>query len=249
MTIEELIDHVNTVITYGCAIPNQLPPHAIQNYVERIALPLFWRKYQNAVSKVYYFLDKDVFKQEEYTKYSYITLPCEIKEVTFIKRVDRAYTYKIGLNSPNLSINMGVANNSYLSSYITTIGDIGVYKSILDSFSDVMDNFNRQTVKYHYNRNNHRLNILTDVKYHLVLETYVAIPPEDLFDDDLFQRYIIGWAKQSLGNLLGHVDFTIAGGFKFNTATLIQQGTDEMAKVLEEIEKMSTTPWFISMKR
>jgi hypothetical protein len=35
-----------------------------------------------------------------------------------------ASLFQLGLNTPNLSVNLGVTNQPYLSSYVTTIGEL-----------------------------------------------------------------------------------------------------------------------------
>lgn len=247
--IEELIDFVQQEITVGCALPKTLPDTEIRRFVETRAIKWFYQNYQYAVSKVYYFVDNAAFSSEEYTKYSYITLPCEIQSVTYIYEVRGASLLQLGINTPNLSVNLGVTNQPYLSSYVTTIGELGVYKTLIDSLSDMMNQLNKYTVKYHYNQMMNRLNILTGIKYDLILETYANIPAENLYNDHYFIKYVTGWAKMQTGNLLGRYDFSLPGGIKFNASDLITSGKEEMKEVEEEIKNMSQTSFFVMVKK
>lgn len=247
--IEELIDFVQQEITVGCALPKTLPDTEIRRFVETRAIKWFYQNYQYAVSKVYYFVDNAAFSSEEYTKYSYITLPCEIQSVTYIYEVRGASLLQLGINTPNLSVNLGVTNQPYLSSYVTTIGELGVYKTLIDSLSDMMNQLNKYTVKYHYNQMMNRLNILTGIKYDLILETYANIPAENLYNDHYFIKYVTGWAKMQTGNLLGRYDFSLPGNVKFNSSDLIQSGKEEMKEVEEEIKNMSQTSFFVMVKK
>jgi hypothetical protein len=247
--IEELIDFVQQDITVGCSLPKTLPDTEIRRFVETRASKWFYQNYQYAVSKVYYFLDKEAFNTEEFTRYSYITLPCEIQSIPFIYTVRGNNLLQLGINTPNLSVNMGVTNQPYLSSYVTTIGELGVYKTLIDSMSDMMNQLNKYTVKYHYNQMMNRLNILTVVQYSLILETYANVPAENLYADTYFQKYVTGWAKTQTGNLLGRYDFTLPGNVKFNSADLVSQGKEEMKEVEEEIKAMSQNSWFYMIKK
>jgi hypothetical protein len=94
-----------------------------------------------------------------------------------------------------------------------------------------------------------RLNILTNVQYSLILETYANVPAENLYSDQYFIKYVTAWAKMQTGNLLNRYDFTLPGNVKFNSADLISQGKDEMKEVEEEIKNMSTSSWFIMVKK
>lgn len=248
-TIEELIDFIQNDITIGCALPKTLPDTEIRRFVETRALPWFYQNYQYAVSKMYYFIDRTLFDTEEYSRMKYIELPCEIQSISYIHQMRGESLLQLGINTPNMSVNLGVSNQPYLSSYVTTIGELGVYKTVIDSLSDMLNQLNLYTTKFHFNHMSHRLNILTQVKYHLILEAYVSVPNENMFTDPYFIKYVTGWSKMQTGNLLGRFDFSLPGGVKYNSADLVSQGKDEMKEVEEEIKNMSNSSWFIMVKR
>lgn len=247
--IEEFIDFIQSDITVFGTLPKNLPDAAIRQFVETRALPWFYQNYQYAVSKVYYFVDKKVFQTEEYTNYKYLELPCEIQSVVWIHQVRNDQLFQLGINVPNLSVNLGVTNQPYLSSYVTTIGELGVYKALIDSMADMMNQFNLYTVKFHFNQLAHRLNLLSNVQHNLVLETYANIPAEHMFSDSYFTRYVTAWARTQMGRMLGTFDFTLPGGVKYNTADMISQGNEEMKAVEEEIKSMSNSSFFYMIKR
>ena len=248
-SIEEFIDFIQTDVTVGGALPKNLPDHSIRQFIETRALPWFYQNYQYAVSKMYYHLDRGAFSTETYTAYKYIELPCEIQSISWIYKVQNQQLLQLGLNVPNLSVNLGVTNQPYLSSYVTTIGELGVYKTIIDTMSDMLNQMNLYTVKFHFNQLTHRLNILTGVETDLILETYVNIPPENLFSDSYFTKYVTGWAKMQQGRLLGTFDFSLPGGVKYNSADMVTGGKEEMKEVEEEIKAMSNSSFFYIIKR
>jgi hypothetical protein len=248
-SIEEFIDIIQTDVTVGGALPKNLPDHAIRQFIETRALPWFYQNFQFAVSKMYYFVDKAAFSTEEYTSYRFIELPCEIQSITWIYQIMNTQLLQLGINVPNLSVNLGVTNQPYLSSYVTTIGELGMYKTLIDNMADMLNQMNLYTVKYHYNQLSHRLNILTDVRHHLVLEAYVNIPPENMFSDAYFTKYVTGWAKMQQGRLLGTFDFSLPGGVKYNSADMVSGGKEEMKEVEEEIKAMSNSSFFYLVKR
>lgn len=248
-TIDELIDFIQQDLTVGCALPKVLPDTEIRRFIETRAIKWFWQNYMYAVSKVYYYVDKKAFTTDEFTKYSYITLPCEIQTIPFIYQVMGGSLLQLGINTPNLSVNLGVTNQPYLSSYVTTIGELGVYKTLIDSLSDMMNQLNKYTVKYHYNPMMNRLNILTNMKYDLVLETYAGVPPENLFTDPYFIKYVTAWSKVQTAALLGRYDWQLPGGIKFNSADLSSQGKEEMKEVEEEFKNMSNSSFFFMIKK
>jgi hypothetical protein len=249
LTCEELIDFIQNEITVGCALPKVLPDSEIRRIIETRALPYFYRNYQYAVQKMYFLINKEAFQTEEFTKYRYVTVPCEIQSVSYLYEVRGTSLLQLGINTPNLSVNLGVTNQPYLSSYVTTIGELGVYKTILDSMSDMLNQLNKYTLKYHFNQLHHRLQILTDVKYDVVIEGYANIPPEYLFKDDLFVKYVTGWAKVQYGNLTGTYDFSLPGGVKINSADIKTQGKEEIKEAEEEIKGQSNSSFFYMVKK
>ena len=248
-SIEELVDLVQNELTISCALPKSLPDANIRQIVETRALPWFYRSYQFAVQKIYFFIHKDAFATEEFTRYSYVTVPCAIQSVVYLYEVRGDSLFQLGINTPNLSVNLGVTNQPYLSSYVTTIGELGVYKTVLDSMSDMLNQLNKYTLKYQFNQLNHRLHILTNVQHNVIMEAYANIPQENLFRDDLFFKYVTGYAKQQLGNMMGRYDFTLPGGVKIQAADLVSQGKEEVKEVEEEIKGQSTSSWFIMVKK
>ena len=248
-TIEELIDFVQQDITVGCALPKTLPDTEIRRIVETRAMPYFYRRYQYAVQKMYFLIKQDAFFTEEFTKYRYVTVPCEIQSVTYLYEVRSESLFQLGINTPNLSVNLGVTNQPYLSSYVTTIGELGVYKTVLDSISDMLNQMNKYTMRFHFNQLQHRLQILTNVKYDVIMEAYANILPEFLYKDDLFIKYVTGWAKVQYGNLTGRYDFTLPGGTKINAADMISQGKEEIKEVEEHINGQADSSFFYMVKR
>ena len=248
-TIEEIIDLVQTELTIACSLPKTLPDASIRQIIEARALPWFYRNYQFAVQKMYFFIHQDAFHTEEWTKYRFVEVPCEIQSVIYLYEVRGDSLFQLGINTPNLSVNLGVTNQPYLSSYVTTIGELGVYKTMLDNISDMLNQLNKYTLKYHFNQLNHRLHILTNVKYNVIMEAYANIPPENLFRDDLFFKYVVGYSKIQLGNMVGRYDFTLPGSVKINAADLVSQGQAEVKEVEEEVKGQSNSSWFYMVKR
>ena len=248
-TIEEMVDLVQTELTISCALPKTLPDASVRQIIENRALPYFYRWYQFAVQKLYYIIRKDAFFTEEFTRYRYVEVPCEIQTVTLLYEVRGDSLFQLGINTPNLSVNLGVTNQPYLSSYVTTIGELGLYKTLLDNMSDMMNQLNKYTLKHHFNQLNHRIHILTDVKHDVVLEAYANIPRENLFKDDLFYKYCVGWSKVMLGNMVGRYDFSLPGSIKINSADLVSQGQAEVKEVEEEIKGQSNSSFFFMVKK
>jgi hypothetical protein len=75
------------------------------------------------------------------------------------------------------------------------------------------------------------------------------IPNENLFRDDLFFKYVAGYAKLQLGNMVGRYDFQLPGGVKIQAADLVSQGQAEIKEVEEEVKGMSNSSFFFMVKK
>lgn len=256
ITCEELIDMVNQELTVGCMLPKILPDIEIRRIIMQRAAPWFTRNYRYAVIKSYYMVNAKDMAMDS-TGYRSIILPCDIVNVTWIWQANNTRLLQLGLNAPNLSVNFGASTQPYTSSYLTTVGELGVYKVIMDGFADMLNQLSKTTFKYHYNQNDNRLHVLTalenrdtsnlgpgDPNASLVLETYTAIEPEALYGDELFQRYVVGMSKLQLGNLLGRYNFNLPGGIQINVADIQAQADKEMTEAKEEVTKMTNTSFF-----
>lgn len=248
-TIEELIDLVNSELTFDHALPQLLPIRTIKRTILTEAQPWFYQNYRYAVQKGYFYLHRKLFETKEFTRDKWIYLPAEVQTVTWLFKIHEASLYQLGLNAPNLSINMGVTNQPYLSSYVTTIGELGVYKTILDNFSDMLDHLNLFTVKYDYNQMANRLAILTNITDSLIAECYINIEPEHLYADPLFIEYVTGVCKLKLGQMVGRYDIKLPGNSSYNSAMLIDEGKEARDSVRETIKGHPNSDFFYLVKR
>jgi len=244
ITIEQLIDIVNADLTVSGLLPKILPDQEIYRLIKEDALGYFYRDYQFATQKIYYKLPLTCFQTEQYTQYRYFVLPEEITQVTDIFMISNPTMFRLGMQAPHLSIDMGVTNQPFLTSFVSTIGELAVYRSVIGAFSSEVNKMSRNTVKFDFNNINNRLNILTGIECDLILECYTKIEQENLFDDQLFKKYIIGLSKVRLAEVLGRVNMPLPGGFNYQADAIKTQGETGMKEVTEYIAKQTTTAWF-----
>lgn len=244
MTIEQLIDVVQQDLTVSGMLPKVLPDIEIKRIIREIALEWFYKNYQFAVQKMYYYLPSDILKSEAYTKYKYLILPEEIENVVEIKYVDKPNMWRIGIQAPYLSINLGVTNQPFLTSFVTTAGELAQYRSIISGFSDELNKLTLERVKFNYNHLNKRLIFLGQVQKSMILECWARIEQEELFDFQMFKEYVIGLSKKRMGEVLGRFNFNMPGEFQYNAGDIITEGQSLIDKIEEQIKGESTVTWF-----
>lgn len=248
-TLDELIDLINAELTMDCALPQVLPLRTIRRVIVTEAMPLFYQKYTYATQKAYYFIDRSLMETKEFTRDKWIYMPSEVQSITWLYRINRDSLYELGLNAPNLSINLGVSNQPYLSSYVTTVGELGVYKTLLDSFSDMLNQLSLFTVKHNYNQMANRLGILTNIKEDLIAECWVNIEPEHLFADPYFIKYVQGICKVKIGEMVGRFDFKLPGNVTYNSGMMREEGDKLITEVKDHFKTIPNSSFIRMVKR
>lgn len=246
--IEQLIDIVQGELTFSGALPKILPDKEIKRLIQERCLEYFYKNWQYAVIKTYFKLVQAALTPLQCTGEQFIQMPEEVEGVVRIMNIDDPSLFRIGIQSPNLSINFGVTNQPYLTSYVSNVGEMATYRQVLSAFSDEVNKLARNFTKFTFNYVDKRMHILDIVKNDLMLEVYVRIEQESLFDNQLFKEYVIGWSRKRTGELLGTYTFNMPGNFQYNANDIIAQGDAMIEKVETQIKSESTTSWFFMSK-
>lgn len=245
MTIDQLVDIVQADLTMTGLFDKILPDLEIYRLVREEALEWFYKNYQFSKIKIFYFLDRNFLTTEQYHRNKYLILPPEVEDIVRIVKVDNPTMFRLGIQAPNLSINMGVTNQPFLTSFVSTAGELGVYRSVISNFADQINKMTANTLRFNFNHINKRLVFLTSVEVDLMLECYVRIEEEELFDHVYFKQYITGLSQMRMGQAVGRFNFNMPGNFQYNAADMISQGKEKMDAVVEKVKSESNVAWFI----
>jgi hypothetical protein len=244
ITIEQLIDIVQQDLTISGMLPKILPDKEIKRLIKEYALEWFYKNYQFALQKMYYILPLEILKSDVYNTYKYLILPEEIENVVEMRMIDNPHMWRIGIQAPYLSINLGVTNQPFLTSFVTTAGELAQYRSVISAFSDEINKLSLERVRFNYNHLNKRLNILGQIQKDMIIECWARIEEEELFDFEMFKKYVIGLSKKKTGELLGRFNFNMPGNFQYNSSDIISDGDKMIDEVKEQIKGETTTAWF-----
>ena len=238
MTQAELILDIQNEMTFAKALPYSIPEQEIVRIIT-IAEKYFYDNWRHAIEPRYLLLPKDVFTNALFKKERAIQMPdC----VQFVHQVREA---KGG--SMFGTIDRDFADNKFIGSEIFLtpfIGESLMYRTILFSFLDIAKNFTIDTLAYDYNKNTRKLTItgrtpLADT----VVQVAKKIDREDLYEDELFQRYVRAKAKVRLGDLLTAFDFNLPGGIKPNYTSLVTKAEAELTAVMDMMKGENSTDW------
>lgn len=249
ITIEQLIDIVQQDLTFSGTLPKVLPDKEVHRMIKEIVLEWFYKNYQYAVQKSYYYMVYDWPMMDLYNRFQYLILPEEVENITKIIRVEDTSLFRLGIQAPHLSINLGVTNQPFLTSFVTTAGDLALYRSTISYFADEINKLTKNTIMFDYNHINKRLHFLGSISNSsdptdLVLECWVRIQEEELFDFEMFKRFVIGTCRSRMGELIGRFNFQMPGNFTYNASDIISQGKEMVDEVKTYIKDQSTVSWF-----
>lgn len=245
MTIDQLVDIVQADLTISGMFDKILPDLEIYRLIREEALEWFYKNYQFAKIKMFYYLEKNFMTTEQYSRNQYLILPQEIEDIVRIVKIDNPTLFRLGIQAPHLSINLGVTNQPFLTSFVTTAGDLGVYRSVISSFADQINKMTANTIRFNYNHITKRLMFLTTIDTDMMLEVYSRIEEEELFDHVYFKQYIIGLCQMRMGQAVGRFNFNMPGNFQYNAADMISQGKEKMDAAIEKVKSESQVAWFI----
>lgn len=248
MTLEEIVDFINQDLTIGCSFTQILPNTEIERILNK-GLLWWYQNYYYAVQKGYYLVDKNLMYEDTFIKYKSIQMPHDIQSVTWLWELSDPTLMHIGLNVPNLSIGLGVTNQPYLSSMTTTVANLGLYKVVLDSLSDMMDQLSKFTIKYDYNQSAKRLNLLGGFKGNLLAECFVQVEQEYIFADPEFQEYVTALCLKQMGLLLTRYQYNLQGGVTINGESLLAEGEKREQAVVDRIKNLGNTSFMFLVKR
>jgi hypothetical protein len=245
MTIDQLVDIVQADLTISGLFDKVIPDIEIIRLVREEALDWFYKNYQFSKLKMFYYMEKSFMTTEQYHRNQYLILPPEIEDIVRIIKIDNPTMFRLGIQAPHLSINMGVTNQPFLTSFVSTAGELGVYRSVISNFADQINKMTTNTIRFNFNHISKRLMFLTGINTDMMLEVYSRIEEEEMFDNVYFKQYVIGLCQTRMGMALGRFNFNMPGNFQYNASDMISQGQEKMNKVIEKIQSETNTAWFI----
>lgn len=248
ITIEQLVDLVQSKLTFSGSIPCYVKNEEIERIIQMDALPYFYNRYKHASTRSYFYVPKTALQDVAGSNsggHKCVQLPDYIRQVAWVYGVNDGTAFQLGMSAPAISVNTGATNQPYVSSFMSTIGEMSLYRLVVQGFSDTLQQLNKSTYKKDFNINTKVLTLLTKPDKNLILEAFENISPEYLFADSYFLNYVVACAKITLGNLLTLFDMPLAGDVKINGEKIGTQGEAEKTKIEEEIKLMNESTMFM----
>ena len=136
----------------------------------------------------------------------------------------------------------------YQSVYDRTMAvsaDNTMYYICTEAFLDMSRQIFQNMISFRYNRLTNNLRFLGELpKGDVILDVLVRVPGCDLYNDDLFRRYVIADCKIQLGRILGTFSYQMPGNVSINVESIANEGSTEKEAILQELKDMSGA-WYI----
>jgi len=239
--IQEVVDHLTISGRLPFTVPTSHIPLQIKNCAKH-----FYRKYSEASEISYYrILNSDIVRNGLNKA---IMLPSYIIGVTDIQQVGGpAGGLSLSRRSPSLIMLNALKFNDFVNGTWSGSGfsmDRGAaYYSHSNNATDAVLSLYEQSVtnipftkgiRYNYNTNTNRLQILGEYTSDIVIEVHEGIELRYLYNDENFLKYVVGMCLKNLKAVLGSFAFNMPGAIGINYEEYEARGNE----MIEEIKLM-----------
>lgn len=243
MKEDQLIKDIQDELTFSSAMPYSVPVPEIKRIIKN-AERYFYDNWRHAVDSAYLYIPQDVFKTAQFIAKRTIQLPDCVHMVHQLREPGGASIF--GTFDRDFTETKFIGAEIFLTPFM---GESLMYRSVIFSFLDLTRGFMIDTIAYSFNKNTNEITVKGRTPVNgVVAECAKRIPREDLFEDELFQRYVRAKARLRLGELLTMFDFQLPGGVKINYTNVVTRADKEMEDVMTMI-KGENTPDFMYLVR
>lgn len=240
MTKAELVEIINQDITISGSMDLNVSKKEIERIVEQ-EKRYAYRKWRDAVEVQYAIMNPAAFQTKDFKSSRSIQLPeCVwgINEFSEVKDGARFF----GINDMDLTMDKVFGSDLFLSPFSS---DIIATRTITWSWYDLAKSFTLTKIQFRFNQNTHRITVVGRTPNHpVVIQAYVGIPEEQLYEDYYFQRLCIARCKMQLHRLLKTFDYQVVGGITV-ISTLQDEGKTEYDSIVELKLKDDPADWFL----
>ena len=270
--LDELIKLVNEDLTIACQIPFTVPKKEINNIIQR-AKKYFYKIYEDSVEQMYIALpagavNKANFKQgvphgtgqanETITNKNQISnprgivqMPSRVYSVNDVFEIGGFSGEDGGFGSMSFNaddVDFSIDKFIYDDVYGAGIGSENLMYYVVNSL--FMDNARQvllPQISYTFNRLTKKFRFQGELpKNAVIFEIFSTIGDCALFQDEAFQRYVIGMAKIQLSRILGTFSFNLPGNITINYDMISSEGREEVDRVVEEIKGDEGVDYFFT---
>lgn len=243
MLEKDFISLVADDLTASGSIPVSLNEKEIIRIAKKEA-EWIYHEWNEAFEETWTIVRPHLFALNDFKSNRTIQLPScvlGIKEFREINDGGRLF----GIADPMFSIDRVMAADMYMSPWSSS--DTITYRTIQFSYWDLLRSYTLTDISFEFNPNTHKLKITGRTPNKPVLiRAYTKIPIENLYDDPLFQRWVIAKCKISMGRILGTFTVNLVGGVSVNADMWKSEGQEELTELKEKMKTDNAPSWFLT---
>lgn len=267
--LNDFVESIQNEMSVNGAIPFTIPAESIAQLTKN-AKTMFYKMYEDASEEMFIAIpeseirkrsfqrgihtmknpgDSKVTNKNEHTRGTYL-LPEGVISVVGVYSLG-GWSGEAGWNTGLLGKNSGdvsLHRMVYQSVYDRTMAvsaDNTMYYICTEAFLDMSRQIFQNMISFKYNRLTNNLRFLGELpKSDVILDVLVRVPDCDLYNDDLFRRYVIADCKVQLSRILGAFSYQMPGNISVNVEAIANEGSTEKEQILQELKDMSGA-WYI----
>lgn len=264
--LNDFIESIQAEMSVNCSLPFNIPAESIAQLTKN-AKQLFFKMYEDASEEQFIAIpreeimkkqfghgvanmkgegDKSVLKDRRGT----YKLPEGVISVVGVYEIG-GWSGEAGWNSGLLGKTSGdisLHRMVYQSVYDRTMAisaDNTMYYICTEAFLDMSRQIFQNMISFRYNRLTNNLRFLGELpKEDVVLDVLVRVPDCDLYNDEMFRRYVIADCKNQLGRILNSFTYNLPGNVSINAEAIANEGNAEKEAIIQELKDMSGA-WYI----
>lgn len=264
--LNDFVESIQMEMSVGGSIPFTLPAEPIAQIVKNAKL-LFYKSYEDAHEEMFISIPKSEIEKREFNKgivqmneqgdkealqdtRGAWLLPEGVISVVGVYELG-GWSGEAGWNSGLLGKHAGdvsINRMLYQSVYDRTMAisaDNTMYYICTESFLDLSRQLFQNMISFRYNRLTNKIRFqgrlpMTDV----ILDVLVRVPDCDLYNDELFRRWVIAECKVNLARILSTFTYQMPGNISINVDSIANDGASEKERILQELRDLSGS-WYI----
>ena len=270
--LDALIKLINDELTIACQIPFTVPKKELANIIQS-AKKYFYKIYEDSVEQMYIALpagalqvpafkqgvpygtgqDKQVItnKANIDNPRGIVKMPSRVYSVNDVFEIGGFSGEDGGFGSMSFNaddVDFSIDKFIYDDVYGAGIGSENLMYYVVNSL--FMDNARQvllPQISYTFNRLTKKFRFQGELpKGAVIFEIFSTISDCALFEDEAFQRYVIGMAKIQLSRILGTFTFNLPGNITINYDMISSEGREEVDRVVEEIKGDEGVDYFFT---
>jgi len=264
--LNDFIESIQAEMSVNCSLPFSIPAESIAQLAKN-AKQLFYKMYEDAHEEMFIAIPhKEIMKKQFGHGVAHMEGESD-KKVLKDRRgtymlpegvISVVGVYEIGGWSGEAGWNSGLLGKTsgdislhrmvYQSVYDRTMAisaDNTMYYICTEAFLDMSRQIFQNMISFRYNRLTNNLRFLGELpKDDVVIDVLVRVPDCDLYNDEMYRRYVIASCKQQLGRILNSFTYNLPGNVSINSEAIADEGKQEMENIMQELRDMSGA-WYI----